>query len=144
VERQSREQKSVGNILSYLVYGLLAFFVIGAALAGYGVYTLSRQINEESVTVSDLDQRYAKANTDLATKLAQTQDSLNAAQGQITRQQDLIVKQQDAINRLITSVNDTTNAVKAEKLSRAQETAALRSRVRELESKEAAATTQKY
>jgi hypothetical protein len=143
VERQSREQKSVGNILNYIVWGLIGVFVIGAALAGYGGYVLSQRISDQSVTVRDLDSRYAAANKDLLAKLQATQDTLSAAQAQINREQDLINRQQDAINRLLATTADTSSAVKAEKAARAQETAALRTRVRELENTKAT-TVQRY
>ncbi len=93
------------------------------------------------MTVSDLDARYAAANKDLTSKLSATQDTLTAAQAQIARQQDLIVQQQQDLNRLIAATNDNTAAVKAERAARAQETAALRARVRDLENRP---TIQKY
>jgi len=133
IDRQSREQKSVGSILSYVVYGLIAFFVIGAALAGYGGYVLSERIHDQSVTVSDIDSRYAAANKDLNAKLAATQDALTQAQAQISRQNDLIVKQQDDLNRIIAATNDLTKALASEKSMRAQENSSLRARVRDLE-----------
>jgi hypothetical protein len=133
VERQSREQKSVGNILAYVVYALIGFFVVGAALAGYGTYVLSKQIHDQSVTVSDVDQRYALATKDLHAKLATTQDTLSQAQAQIARQQDLIVKQQEELNRLIAATNENANALRLEKQARTQEAAILRARLRDLE-----------
>jgi len=142
VERQSREQKSVGNILAYVVYGLIGFFVISAGLALYGADVIFKQIHDQSVTVSDLDQRYAAANKDLNAKLAATQDTLGQAQAQIARQQDLILRQQEELNRLIAATNDNANALKAEKQARAQETASLRAQVRDMEYR--GATTQKY
>jgi hypothetical protein len=135
VERQSREQKSVGNILSYVVYALIGFFVISAGLAAYGADVIFKQIHDQSVTVNDLDQKYAKATSDLNTKLASTQDTLTQAQAQIARQQDLILKQQEEINRLIAATNDNTSALKAEKQARTQETSSLRARVRDLENR---------
>ena len=135
VERQSREQKSVGNILTYVVYTLIGFFVISAALAGYGTKVIFDRLHDQSATVSDLDQRYAKVTTDLSARLTATQDTLNQAQAQITRQQDLIVKQQEEINRIIAATNDNATAFKAEKQARSQETAALRARVKDLENR---------
>jgi len=135
VDRQSREQKSVGNILSYVVYALIAFFVISAALAGYGTKVIFDRLHDQSATVSDLDARYAAANKELNAKLATTQDTLNQAQAQILRQQDLILKQQEELNRIIAATNDNANAVKTEKQARAQEAAALRERVRDLENR---------
>jgi hypothetical protein len=141
VERQSREQKSVGNILSYIVYGLIAFFVISAGLAIYGADVIFKQLHDQNVTVTDLDQHYAKITDDLNTKLAATQDTLTAAQAQIARQQELIVQQQQDINKLIAATNDNTSALKTERATRAQDTASLRERVRDLEYK---TSTQKY
>ena len=136
VERQTREQKSVGNILAYIVYGLIAFFVISAALACYGGFVLSQRITDQSITVSDLDGRYAAANKDLTAKLAAAQDAISQTQAQIARQQDVIVKQQEELSRLITSSNDIANLLKTEKQARAQETASLRARVRDLENRQ--------
>jgi hypothetical protein len=133
VERQSREQKSVGNILSYVVYGLIAFFVLGIALAGYGADVIFKQLHEQSVTVSDLDQRYAEANKELTAKLATTQDTLTEAQAQISRQQEVIMKQQEDLNKLLDDTKENSDAIKAEKQARAQEAASLRARIRDLE-----------
>jgi hypothetical protein len=142
VERQSREQKSVGSLLSYVVYALIGFFVISAGLAGYGSYVIFQRLHDQSQTVSDLDARYAAANKDLNAKLATTQDTLSQAQAQIARQQDLILKQQEELNRLIAATSDNASALKTEKQARAQETASLRARVRDLEDR--STYTQKY
>jgi polyhydroxyalkanoate synthesis regulator phasin len=136
VDRQAREQKSVGSLLAYVVYGLIAFFVVSALLAGYGTKVIFDRLHDQSATVSDLDARYGAANKDLTAKLATAQDTLNQAQAQIARQQDLIVKQQEEINRVITAMNDTTSAMKAEKQARTMETASLRARVKDLENKQ--------
>jgi hypothetical protein len=141
VERQSREQKSVGSILSYVVYGLIAFFVLAAALAGYGGYVLSQRISDQSVTVNQLDTKYASANKELIAKLATTQDTLNQAQAQITRENDLIVKQQDELNRLIAAINDNTKSLAVEKQARIQEAINLRARIRDLENDKTAPAT---
>lgn len=149
VERQSREQKSVGDLLSYVVYGLIGFFVLGAGLAGYGSYVIFQRLHDQSQTVSELDSRYAAANKDLNAKLASlgsslatTQDTLGQAQAQITRQQDLIVKQQEELNRLISETSDNASAVRQEKQARTQDTASLRERIRDLEYRNG--STQKY
>ena len=142
VERQSREQKSVGSILSYIVYGLIAFFVISAGLAIYGADVIFKQLHEQSSTVADLDAHYTKLTTDLSTKLSATQEQLAAAQSQVTRQQDIILKQQEQLNQLIASSTANDAAVKAEKAARAGETAALRARLNKVEAK--TSTIQKY
>jgi hypothetical protein len=146
VERQSREQKSVGSILSYVVYGLIAFFVLSAGLAAYGADIIFKQLHDQSATVSDLDARYTKITGDLNTKLSATQDTLTQAQAQIARQQDLIVKQQEELNRLIAASSDNDSAIKAEHQARAQDTSNLRARVKELEARdqEYRSSIQKY
>jgi septal ring factor EnvC (AmiA/AmiB activator) len=131
----------VGNILSYAVWVLVAFFLISAGLAGYGAHVIFKQLGDQSVTVSDLDKKYADANKDLTGKLSATQDSLNQAQSQIGRQQDIIMKQQEELNQLITTTTATDTALKQERAARAQEAANLRARVKELEYK---TTVQKY
>ena len=133
IDRQSREQKSVGDVLSYIVYAIGALLIIGAALAIYGGYTLSRQIHEQSVTMSDLDARYAAENKQLTAALGTTNDTLEQAQAQIRRQEEMIARQQDTINKLVTTNDEIVAALKQERLQRASETANLRARVRSLE-----------
>jgi polyhydroxyalkanoate synthesis regulator phasin len=145
VERQSREQKSVGSILTYVVIGMIIFLVLGVGLAGYGASVIFKQLRDQSVTVTDLDAKYAVDNQQLTAKLTATQQDLTSALAQQTRQQELIVKQQDQINRLLSSLDEVDSAIKQEKASRAQDTSALRARVRDLENKSAAGTTtQRY
>ena len=142
VERQSREQKSVGGILSILVYTLIGLFVLGASLAGYGAYVMTKQLDQQSVTMSDFDKRYSADYKDINARLATTLDTLTQAQAQIGRQQELIVKQQDTINKLLTATDDNAAAIRQEKATRAQETANIRSRLKDLEY--TGPTTRKY
>ncbi|MCE0482940.1 MAG: hypothetical protein LV479_01725 [Methylacidiphilales bacterium] len=141
-ERQAREQKSVGNILAYLVYTLIAFFVIGAALAGYGAYVVSKQLHQQSVTVDDLDARLTARSDALEGQLKTTMTTLSEAQSQIARQQELILKQQETINKLIAAAQDNAAAIRTERAARAGETASLRARVKDLEYK--GPITQRY
>jgi hypothetical protein len=133
IDRQSREQKSVGDVLTYVVYAIGALLIISAALAIYGGYTLSRQIHAQSVTMSDLDTRYAAENKSLTEALGTTNDSLAQAQEQIRRQEEMIARQQDTINKLVTTNDEIVTALKQERMTRASETANLRARVRSLE-----------
>jgi hypothetical protein len=142
VERQSREQKSVGDLLSIIVYTLIALFVVGASLSGYGAYVLSKQLHQQSVTVDDLDKRLSDQNRALADQLKATMATLSDAQGQIAREQDLILKQQETINKLLSSAQDNAAAIRTERQTRAEETAGLRARLRDLEYR--GPTTQKY
>jgi hypothetical protein len=133
IDRQKQEQKSVGNVLSYVVYAIGALLILGAALAIYGGYTLSRQIHEQSVTVSDLDTRYAAENKQLTEALGTTNDTLSQAQAQIRRQEEMIARQQDTINKLVTTNDEIVAALHQERVTRASETSNLRARVRNLE-----------
>ncbi len=133
VDRQAREQKSVGGVLTLLVYSLIGFFVVGAGLAGYGAYVVSVQLHQQSVTVSDLDNRFSAENKALNARLAAAQDTLAQAQAQIGREQELILKQQEAINQLLTLSANNASALRQEKQARAEETAQLRTRVKNLE-----------
>jgi hypothetical protein len=133
IDRQSREQKSVGDVLAYVVYAIGALLIIGAGLAIYGGYVLSQQIHQQSVTMSDLDARYAAENKSLTDALGTTNDSLSQAQGQIRRQEEMIARQQDTINKLVITNDEIVAALKQERLTRASETTNLRARVRALE-----------
>jgi hypothetical protein len=142
VERQAREQKSVGGVLSIVVYVLIVFFVIGASLAGYGLYAITKQLHQQSLTIDELDKRYAAKHEILAGQLNTTIDTLTRAQAQIGREQELILQQQEAINKLIAADDAASTALKQERQARASETASLRARVNSLENR--GTSTQRY
>ncbi len=135
VDRQSREQKSVGSLLAYFVYGLIAVFVVGGGLAIYGSVVIFDKLHDQSTSISSLDDKYTGKVAALNKELATTQDKLAAAQAQIARQQDLINKEQEQLNQLLVQINDNTNALNKEHQARLQEAATLRSRIRDLEYK---------
>jgi hypothetical protein len=62
VQRQSREQKAVGSLLSGVAIVLIGSIVLVAGLAGYGGWMLSKQIKQQSVTMAQLE---SKLNTDI-------------------------------------------------------------------------------
>jgi len=142
VERQAREQKSVGGVLSIIVYVLIGFFVVGALLAGYGIYAITKQLHQQSLTIDELDKRYAARHEVLAAQLNTTIDTLSKAQAQIGREQELILQQQEAINKLIAADDAASTALKQERQARASETASLRARVNSLENR--GSSTQRY
>ncbi|HEX4140599.1 MAG TPA: hypothetical protein VHY09_09650, partial [Candidatus Methylacidiphilales bacterium] len=145
VERQSREQKSVGSILSYFVYGLIAVFVIGAGLATYGSVVIFGQLHDHATSISGLDAKYAQKDADLTKTVLTMQDTLSQANATIARQQDLLSKQEEEINQLRTAINTASSAsadaIHAESRARAQEAANLRARIRDLEYKTSIQTT---
>jgi hypothetical protein len=133
IDRQSREQKSVGGILEIVVYVLIGFFVLSACLAAYGAYTLSRQIHEQSVTMNDLNTRYDAQNKTLAAAIAASDENLTLAQAQIHHQQEQLLRDQDTITKLVSANDNTVAALRQERSTRAGETASLRARVHTLE-----------
>ncbi len=135
IERQAREQKSVGGVLSIVVYVLIALFVLGASLSGYGLYAISKQLKAQSLTMDDLNRSYTEKNQTLTAQLNTTIETLTKAQAQIGREQELILQQQEAINKIITANDATSTALRQEKQSRASETASLRARVNNLENR---------
>jgi hypothetical protein len=143
IERQSREQKSIGGILNLVVYGLIAIFICGAGLAAYGAHVIFKQLHAQSMTVSDLDTRYAAANEQLNAQLKATAQTVLEMQAQVNRDETLALKQQDAIVKLQSSLTAETDALRQERIARAtetsiriSETAALRTRLREIEAHE--------
>jgi len=136
VDRQAREQKSIGGVLSIIVYVLIFFFVLAASLSGYGIYAISKQLHQQSLTIDDLDKRYAAQHEALAAQLNTTIDTLTKAQAQIGREQELILQQQEAINKLISANDANATALRQEKQARANETTSLRARLNNLESRE--------
>jgi cell division protein FtsB len=146
IERQSREQKSVGNVLNILVYALIAFFVCGGLLAAYGAHDVYKQLRAQSTTVTELDTRYSAENQQLTENLKATQQGVQQLQTQLARAQELILRQQDALTRLQATLDAEAEALRQERATRAaetsireQETSALRSRLRALEARNEAA-----
>jgi hypothetical protein len=146
IDRQSREQKSIGGILNIIVYGLIGLFVVAALLAAYGANDVYKQLHQQSVTVSDLDSRYTATFQDLNSQIkAQDQATrqLQAQlQGQLNQSQELLVRQQEELTKLQTALDAETEALRQERATRAAETSirvsensALRERVRALEQK---------
>lgn len=136
IDRQAREQKSIGGILSIIVYSLIFVFVVCASLTGYGIFALSKQLEKQSLTINDLDKKYAEQQAALQAQLTATGDTLAKTQAQVGRQQELINQQQEALNKLMAANDSLSSALKQEKQSRASETASLRSRVNSLENRE--------
>jgi len=134
VERQTREQQSIGGLLTIIVYVLIGFFVLTSSLAGYGLYALSKQLQKQSLTMGELDRHYAAENQALTAQLKSTMDTLTQAQAQIGREQELILRQQEAINKLMTANDAVAASLRQERLIRADETSTLRSRVNQMES----------
>jgi hypothetical protein len=133
VERQSREQKSMGNVLAILVYCLIGLFVIATSLAGYGAYVISQQLHQQSVTVAQLDDRFASENQVLTNQLKTTMDTVALEQSDLLKQQELILQQQNTINKLMAANDAAMSAIRDERSDRADEEAGLRARINRLQ-----------
>jgi cell division protein FtsB len=142
IERQSREQKSVGGILNIIVYALIALFVCGGLFAAYGAHDVYKQLSAQSTTVSELDSRYSAANQQLTDQLKTTQQSVDALQGQLSHAQELLVRQNDVLTKIQASLDAQSEALRQERATRAaetsiraQENSVLRARLHALENK---------
>jgi cell division protein FtsB len=142
IDRQSREQKSIGSILNLVVYALIGLFIFAGLLAGYGAHDVYKQLHAQSTTVSELDARYSAANQELTDKLTATQAGIQQLQTQLSHSQELLLRQQDLLTKMQSSLDTQTQALREERSTRAaetsiraQETSALRSRLRALEVK---------
>ncbi len=142
IDRQAREQKSIGSILNLAVYALVGFFILATALAAYGAHDVYKQLHAQSTTVSELDARYSAANQAMTDKLTSTQAGIQQVQAQLSHAQELILRQQDLLTKMQATLDTQAQALREERATRAaetsiraQETAVLRSRLRALEAK---------
>jgi hypothetical protein len=97
VQRQSREQKAVGSLLSGVAAVLIGSIILVGVLALFGGWALHKQIKQQSTTVGQLDKRISgdiqtltlnlqEANVQIQTLLTQTQaqkQQIGWLQGQI-------------------------------------------------------------
>jgi hypothetical protein len=125
-ERQAREQKAVGNVLSWVAYGLLGGILMVAALAGFGGYTLWKMIQEQSVTVAQFESAFTEEITTL-NGIVQKQDE------QLTQMRALAAKQQDQITKVTARADETAAQLRAYKATTDREMADLRGRLRRME-----------
>jgi hypothetical protein len=149
IERQAREQKSVGGILSIIVYCTVALLLIGGGLAFYGLYVLKEQVSGQAVTISDLQRKFDAKTTELQNRLLSTQETLNQALAQMNRENEVIVQQGEQINKLIkvgedqaaalasvnSSLNTTAAALARERSGRVYSTEEIKEKMRHLENR---------
>lgn len=84
VERQSREQKSMNNLLSGVGLFLLVLVLIVGASAGFGGYVIWKQIQDQAVTVNQLDVKYAAAVSALNQNLTLSNEQIAAHQSALS------------------------------------------------------------
>ncbi len=99
VDRQRKEQRAVSSILSGV--GLMLLLIIGgcAALAGFGGYVLWKQIQRQSVTVDQMEQRINREIASLQARNAELTSGLESAGAQLAKQLSLLEQAKSQLNR---------------------------------------------
>jgi uncharacterized protein HemX len=99
VDRQRKEQRAVASILSGV--GLVLLLIIGgcAGLAGFGGFVLWKQIQRQSVTVDQMEQRLNKEIASLQARNAELTSGLESAGAQLAKQLSLLEQAKSQLNR---------------------------------------------
>jgi uncharacterized protein HemX len=99
VDRQRKEQRAVASILSGV--GLVLLLIIGgcAGLAGFGGFVLWKQIQRQSVTVDQMEQRLNKEMASLQARNAELTSGLESAGAQLAKQLSLLEQAKSQLNR---------------------------------------------
>lgn len=132
VQRQVREQRTVGSILGVAVTLIGLVLLAGLGFAGYGAYILSQDLGAQKVSTSQM-------RSALRGDIDQLQTTLDKARKDLRIIQDALIDQQEDTARLADSVgfrlDKLQDAVNEEQRSRQSETLLLRRRAAELEQK---------
>ena len=99
VDRQRKEQRAVTSILSGV--GLALLLIIGGctALAGFGGFVLWKQIQRQSVTVDQMEQRMNKELASLQARNAELTSGLESAGAQLAKQLSMLEQAKSQLNR---------------------------------------------
>jgi len=130
IQRQSREQKALGSILSGVALSLIGFILLVALLAGFGGYVLYRQIQRQSVTVDQLETSLTKEIKNLNLGLRKTVDAVNMLDTRLVAQRQQIESLKNQLTELGNQTRKDRAAAQASLLN-------LQRRVVELERREA-------
>jgi uncharacterized protein HemX len=99
VDRQRKEQRAVTSILSGVGLGLLLIIGGCAVLAGFGGFVLWKQIQRQSVTVDQMEQRINKEIASLQARNAELSSGLESAGAQLVKQLSLLEQAKSQLNR---------------------------------------------
>ncbi len=99
VDRQRKEQRAVTSILSGVGLGLLLIIGGCAVLAGFGGFVLWKQIQRQSVTVDQMEQRINKEIASLQARNAELSSGLESAGAQLAKQLSLLEQAKSQLNR---------------------------------------------
>jgi uncharacterized protein HemX len=99
IDRQRKEQRAVTSILSGVGLGLLLIIVSCATLSAFGGYVLWKQIQQQSVTVAQMEQKINKDLADLQARDAELASGLESAGAQLAKQLSSLEQMKSQVNR---------------------------------------------
>jgi uncharacterized protein HemX len=99
IDRQRKEQRAVTSILSGVGLGLLLIIVGCATLSAFGGYVLWKQIQQQSVTVAQMEQKINKDLADLQARDAELASGLESAGAQLAKQLSSLEQIKSQVNR---------------------------------------------
>lgn len=99
IDRQRKEQRAVTSILSGVGLGLLLIIVGCATLSAFGGYVLWKQIQQQSVTVSQMEQKFNKDLAELQARDAELASGLDSAGAQLAKQLSSLEQVKSQVNR---------------------------------------------
>jgi uncharacterized protein HemX len=99
IDRQRKEQRAVTSILSGVGLGLLLIIVGCATLSAFGGYVLWKQIQQQSVTVAQMEQKINKDLADLQARDAELASGLESAGAQLAKQLSSLEQMKSQVNR---------------------------------------------
>jgi hypothetical protein len=131
-DRQRREQKAASTLLSGVAYAFLGGLLLLAVLAGFGGYVLWKQIQNQSVTVAQLNAKVDQQDIQLSQRIEQLQQEIKTeAEAQAAVEQ----QQQEKIGKLMALQEKAASALRDEKDARAKDIALLIKRIQKLENR---------
>ena len=130
IQRQSREQKAVGSLLSGVAIALLGGILLIAALAGFGGYILWNQIQDQKVTVGQLNDQFTSDIQIIESSLKATNDKLEAIAAQ---NQDLFKLHKQQITSLQNQLEEVRNQLRRDRAAEQARLKKIESRLFELE-----------
>ena len=99
IDRQRKEQRAVTSILSGVGLGLLLIIVGCASLSLFGGYVLWKQIQQQSVTVAQMEQKFNKDLAELQARDAELSSGLDSAGAQLAKQLSSLEQVKSQVNR---------------------------------------------
>lgn len=127
-DRQRREQKSVTTLVSGVAYALIGSIILVAGLAGFGGYVLWKQIQDQAVTV-------AQVNAKLDGEVALLKADLEQLKKFATDQAAFDIEVKEKLGKIAASTERIAAGVREERDTRAKEITALQKRLTRIENR---------